>query len=70
MIHHGDVASGLNCDLVSGFDNDGQKRVRFGADLVGCDGPEGVDEPYIVTQAVNLLPGAVNLEFAVVLDEG
>ncbi len=70
MIHHGDVASGLNCDLVSGFDSDGQKHVCFGADLVGGNGPDGVDDPCIVTQAVNLLPGAVNSEFAVVLDEG
>ncbi len=60
VIHCGDVASCLNCDLVSGFDSDGRKRVCFGANLVGCDGPDGVDEPCVVTQAVNLLPGAVN----------
>ncbi len=53
-----------------GFDRDGQKCVRFRAYLVGRNGPNGVDEPCFVTQAVDLLPGAVDPELAVVLDEG
>ncbi len=38
VVHRGDVASCLNCDLVSGFDSDGRKRVRFRADLVVSSG--------------------------------
>ena len=43
VIHCGNVASGLNCDLVPRFDRDGRERVGFGADLVGRNGPDRVD---------------------------
>ncbi len=70
MVHCGDVATDLNCDWVSGFDCDGRQCICFRANLVGHDGPDGVDEPCVVPQAVDFLPGAVDPEFAVALNEG
>ncbi len=67
MVHCGDVAACLNCDRMSGFDCDGQQRVSFRANLVG---PDGVDEPCVVSETVDFLPGAVDPEFAVAFDEG
>ena len=37
--------------------------------MVGCDGPDGIDDPSVVTQTVDFLPGAVDTEFAVVFDQ-
>ena len=37
--------------------------------MVGCDGSNGIDDPSVVTQTVNFLPGAVDTEFAVVFDQ-
>ena len=70
MIHYGDFAAGIDCDGMSGFDLDGQQSTGFRANLVCGNGTDGVDNPGIVAQAVNFFPGAVNPEFAVVLDEG
>ncbi len=38
--------------------------------LVCGDGVDRVDEPGVVAQAVDFLPGAVDVKFAVVFDEG
>ncbi len=70
VVHCGDVAACLNCDRVSRFDGDGRQHICFRANLVGGDGPDGLDEPCVVSQAVDFLPGAVNPEFAVAFNEG
>ncbi len=55
---------------MSGLDGDGRQCIGFGANLVGGDGPDGVDEPRVVAQAVYFLHGAVDPEFSVALNEG
>ncbi len=56
-------------DGLSGFDCQRGKSSGFGADLVGGDGTNGVDNPCVVTQTVDFLLGVVNAKFAVGLDQ-
>ena len=63
------MTSGLDSDGLTGFDRQCRKRTCFWANLVGCDGANGIDDPSVVTQTVNFLPGAVDPKFAVVFDQ-
>ncbi len=69
MVHGGDITALLDRHRLSGFDREWGERVVLGADLVCCDGANGVDNPGVVAKVVDLLPGIVNAEFAVRLDE-
>ncbi len=69
-VHCGDVASCFDCDGLSGFDGDQRQRSGLRADLVHGDGSNQVDEPGVVSKAVDILLCAVDAEFAVVFGEG
>ncbi len=47
----------------------GESVLVFGADLVRGDGANGVHEPGVVPEAVDLLSGGGNPELAIVLEE-
>ena len=69
MVHGGNVTSLFDRNCLSRFDGEWRERVVPGANLVCRDGANGVDDPSVVAKVVNFLPGTVNLEFAVSLDE-
>jgi hypothetical protein len=55
---------------LSRFDRHLRKSSSFGADLVCSNGANGVNDPCVVDKAVDFLPCAVNLEFAICFDQG
>ena len=69
MVHGVNVTALFDCNCLSRFDGEWRERVVPGANLVCCDGANGVDDPSVVAKVVNFLPGTVNAEFAVCLDE-
>ncbi len=69
MVHGRNVTSRLDCNGLARFDRHCRKGTCFRAYLVGCNGTDGINDPSVVTQTVNFLPGAVDPEFAVVLDQ-
>ena len=69
MVHGRNVTSLFDCNCLSGLDGEGRERVVPGANLVCRNGANGVDNPSVVAKVVNFLPGTVNAEFAVSLDE-
>ena len=70
MVHGGNVTTVSDRDGLSGFDRQRGKSSGFGADLVHGNGTHWVNEPGVVAQTVDFLPGAVDTELAVVFDEG
>ncbi len=70
MVHGRNVASDLDCDRLARFDGEGRQHSGLGANLVCGDCSDGVDEPGVVAQTVDFLPGAVYYEFAIVFGEG
>ncbi len=69
MVHGGNVTSLFDRNCLSRFDGEWRERVVPGANLVCRDGANGVDDRSVVAKVVNFLPGTVNVEFAVCLDE-
>ncbi len=70
MVHGWNVASRLDLDRLAQFDGEGQQRTGLGTNLVCSDGTNGVDEPGVVAQTVDLFPGSLYSKFAVVFNEG
>ncbi len=70
VVHGRNVASCFDGDGLAQLDGEGLQRSSFRAYLACHDGSDGVDEPSVVAQAVELLRGVVDLEFAVVFYEG
>ncbi len=69
MVHGGNVTSLFDRNCLSRFDCEWQERVVHWANLVCRDGANGVNDPSVVAKVVDFLPGTVNAEFAVGLDE-
>ncbi len=69
VVNRWDVATLCDSDCPSGFDHHRGERVSPGAHLVHCDGANWIDHPCVVAKAEDFLLGAVNVEFAVCLDQ-
>jgi len=69
VVHGGNVTSLFDRNCLSRFDCVWGERVVPWANLVCRDGANGVDDPSVVAKVVDFLPGIVNAEFAVGLDE-
>ncbi len=69
VVHCRNVTTMSDCDCLSRFDHQRGESSGLGADLVGSNGTDRVDDPCVVTQTVDFLLGVVNVEFAIGLDQ-
>ncbi len=69
MVHCRNVTTLCDRDRMTRFDCQWGESTGLGADLVFSDCTNGIDDPRVVAQAVNILPGAVDSEFSIGLDQ-
>jgi hypothetical protein len=69
VVHRRDVTTVSDRDCLSGFDCQRGESSGLGADLVGSDGTDRVDDPCVIAQTVDFLLSVVNAEFAISPDQ-